>query len=766
MANDYNLLDYMDSFDFSDNKKDSGKENMPKEKHNKNNGNNTPKNRDNYAKRSNNDRNDHGNQNRQNQQNQKTFNKQGEFQKNNRSENPSKEIKAQDKTPKYIPDIKPENKRDVGSIQKDPEEKANAEKIEPLKKAEPVAENNTNIAADTNISNEDASIEPVSSVITENITDDIEMPFKEEVDNTDVRPDTTEEDIEEKTKTQATENTSKKEVPVHKDEQAKESADVAEQDNTFPAEPENEMLAPLPDGFLDNNKIGEKISENEAARIINCSVRELVRITELYNEYLTCTKTEDGHFLYNRYDIATILQILYDQVDGGYSDKDMLAYMKDDDSYKRPFKDNAKEFPEQIRLAVNQAFKGYAYELQTSVKSLIGQISETISSMNATIASQKIMLEEQSRTMKDQTDVIMKMAGQLEKDAKAFDNIPQIMSSIPKAVTENSEKQSKAINDILQQMRSGQGETKKAISDLLSEIEKVREAGQNDESTKKIESLSENLNKVTKEQSDKLSEIVSAIDSNEKLKAENNSLQEKLDSTQKALEQSKTIEEYNTLSDSYNEASEQIDELQQQVESISSALEISEAKDQTHMKELSDFRNKVSVALKNMAEESDKKSERIKELESKLRELGARQSATRQNEGTAHTQEAPQGQQIQRAAKENYNKRQPAGPENRKSTTGMTSEQRKRIQKQYANEARRQTVKEQQEEQPSIPSWAISSQTDEEEIEAQMPKKKEKHGLFGGSKKSKEPIIEDVELDDDADLTVNTQKKKKFGLFR
>ena len=39
--------------------------------------------------------------------------------------------------------------------------------------------------------------------------------------------------------------------------------------------------------------------------------------------------------------------------------------------------------------------------------------------------------------------------------------------------------------------------------------------------------------------------------------------------------------------------------------------------------------------------------EKNKELESKLRELGARQSATHQNEGTAHTQEAPQGQQIQ-----------------------------------------------------------------------------------------------------------------------
>ena len=103
----------------------------------------------------------------------------------------------------------------------------------------------------------------------------------------------------------------------------------------------------------------------------------------------------------------------------------------------------------------------------------------------------------------------------------------------------------------------------------------------------------------------------------------------------------------------------------------------------------------------------------------------------------------------------------------KKVTPSMTTEQRRAVQKQYAEDVSRKIadVDSALATKPKIPSWAASSQYAEEELddEMQTPAKKEKHGLFG-KKKAKEPIIEDVELDDEADLVENSKRKK--GLFR
>ena len=699
MSNDFNLLDLMDSFEFSN-----------EQEKNKNQNDNQKKSRDNSA------------QNKPN-------NKQYEHTKENQDikQNNAQQIKAQEKSNNKTFQNRQETIDATTSYNGQNDKLSIAHK-----------DNNNDR---NNVNNTEQAGKAENSDNAKDIR--IDAPT-----TSSTRPDN---DLPSENNTMTAENTVI--------EQNSDQTQIAESDKNESILDGTEILKPLPDGYIKDNNIGSKIDVKSAARIINCSVEELIRVTELYNEYLTCSKDNEGHFLYNRYDISTILTILYDQVDGGYSDKDMLAYMKEDENYKRPFKDNAQEFPEQIRMAVNQAFKGYAYELQNSVRSLIGELGKAVTSMNTTIASQKTMLEEQSAAMENQTKLIMKMARQLESDAKAFEDVkamPQIIENIPKTIAENNDKQSKAISDILQQMRSGQGETKKAISEIKAEIEKTKEQGNNTENSKKLESVSNALNRIIQEQEQetkKLTELSSAITSSEELKTQCSFLKEKLASAEKSLEESKSIEEYNTLSEDLDKANTVAKELQDKLDSTTSALEVSQAKEQAHSKELEDFKTRVGSAIKNMAEESDEKSKKIRQLENQLSELRNRQRPM-QNAGEPNNrQNVPSSKAM------------PKEPVSKP----MTNEQRRVIQKQYAKDARqKQTDVDASINQPNIPSWARSSEQFEEELKEETTRKKEKHGLFG-KKKQKEPIIEDVELDDDADLTENTSKKEKkkgFGFLR
>lgn len=346
---------------------------------------------------------------------------------------------------------------------------------------------------------------------------------------------------------------------------------------------------------------GMRISLTETAALLKCDPDELKDITDLLNEYLTVKRTKKNgqeEYLYNHFDIERLrqfIQDMYQQV--GLSDEMMLEYA--DRNFTKPYDESMQEItaiPAHIEDSVRNLLSQYTYEIRASLTPLLQNVAGYMADTNKHLQQQQAMIESGKALLDEQQAAINELSSRIEQSTGKIRNIEHIASENGNSLAE----QGQSIELVMQQAKTSQGATIKAInsvSELINELRGSDSGSEGYDDTRLVKKLEELL-QLQKEQRKKLDGISADV---------NDAAQAAAEQAQAAAEQTRQAAEQQAML-----TAQPSEELQEELDSLRAKLEESEQK-------LAESEQRLSAA----ASEKEAMAEKQEKLGNVIRNIGA-----------------------------------------------------------------------------------------------------------------------------------------------